>query len=64
MQKSTEAAAELAHAFLDDLGCIVCHQIPIELKECKSCNKILCIYCKVRIEREGKNVICPNCKDP
>ena len=63
VQKSTMAAAELAHHFLDDLGCMVCQQIPIDLQECKSCNKILCKYCKHGIEAQGKNLQCPACKD-
>ena len=67
IQQSISAAAELASHFTDDLQCIVCQQIPIDLKECKSCNKILCKYCQEGIKMQadvakGQNAVCPNCK--
>ena len=53
----------MANAFLTDLCCMVCNQMPIELKECKSCNKILCTYCKKKIEQKSKIRKCPSCND-
>ena len=43
------SANDLTNYFLDDLKCMVCQQIPIELLECTNCNKILCQHCQSRI---------------
>ena len=66
VNKSISAAAELSSHFLDDLGCVVCTQIPLDLNECVNCNKILCNTCHEQIIRAAvteDKLDCPNCKE-